>query len=217
MNLQEQLDGIRARFESTVPPATVTVMHRATEEIRNSGLAERILKVGQKAPEFALPNTNDKVISSRELIAKGPLAIAFFRGVWWPYCNAELEALENVTQAIEAEGATLVAISPQLLKYSRLTARKHKLTFDLLSDVGNKVARQFGLVFRLPDDLRHVYLKLGVDLEKYNGDSSWNLPMPGCFVIDQNSVIRYAEADPDYTVRPDPEHILDVLKTTRFH
>jgi peroxiredoxin len=109
-----------------------------------------------------------------------------------------------------------VAISPQLLKYSRLTARKHKLTFDVLSDVGNKVARQFGLVFTLPDYLRQLYLKLGVDLEKYNGDDSWTLPMPGGFVIDENSVVRYAEADPDYTVRADPQHILDVLKT-RFH
>ncbi len=110
-----------------------------------------------------------------------------------------------------------MAISPQLVKYSRLTARKHKLSFDLLSDVGNKVARQFGLVFALPDDLRQVYVKLGADLEKYNGDDSWTLPIPGTFVIDENSIIRNAEADPDYTIRPDPEHILDVLKKMRLH
>jgi len=130
---------------------------------------------------------------------------------------AELEALENVNQAIKAEGATLVAISPQLVKYSRLTAKKHNLTFDALSDVGNKVARQFGLVFVLPDDLRQVYRELGSDLERYNGDDSWTLPMPGSFIVDQNSMIRDAEADPDYTIRPDPEHILNVLKGMRLH
>jgi peroxiredoxin len=110
-----------------------------------------------------------------------------------------------------------VAISPQLVKYSRLTVRKKKLTFDVLSDVGNKVARQFGLVFVLPEDLRKIYVELGADLEAYNGDDSWTLPMPGSFVIDENSIIRSAEADPDYTVRPDPEHILEVLKSMRVH
>ncbi len=130
---------------------------------------------------------------------------------------AELEALENVNQAIRAEGATLVAISPQLVKYSGLTAKKHRLTFDVLSDVGNNVAEQFGLVFVLPDDLRQVYRELGSDLEKYNGDDSWTLPLPGSFVIDQNSIIRDAETDPDYTIRPDPEHILKVLGEMRLH
>jgi peroxiredoxin len=110
-----------------------------------------------------------------------------------------------------------VAISPQLSKYSRLTVKKHKLTFEVLSDVGNRVARQFGLVFTLPEDLRQLYVKLGADLEKYNGDDSWTLPMPGSFVIEVSSVIRSAEADPDYTIRPEPEHILDVLKKMRLH
>ena len=110
-----------------------------------------------------------------------------------------------------------MAISPQLVEYSRLTVKKHKLTFDVLSDEGNKVGRQFGLVFTLPEDLREVYLKLGADLEEYNGDDSWTLPMPGTFVIDKSSVIRHAEADPDYTVRPDPDHILEVLKKIRLH
>lgn len=110
-----------------------------------------------------------------------------------------------------------MAISPQLVEYSRRTARKHQLTFDVLSDAGNKAAMQFGLVYKLPDDLRQLYLKLGADLEKYNGDDSWTLPMPGTFIIDRSSVIRHAEADPDYTIRPDPEHILEVLKKMRLH
>jgi peroxiredoxin len=92
-----------------------------------------------------------------------------------------------------------------------------KLTFYVLSDVGNKVAKKFGLVFSLPEDLRRIYKDLGIDLEKYNGDDSWSLPMPGSFVIDMNSIIRNAEADPDYTIRPDPDHILEVLKAMRLH
>ncbi len=82
MNLQEQLNVIKRRFESSVPPATVAIMHHATEEIRNSGILDRTLKVGQKAPEFALPNVNGEIIASKELIARGPLVAAFYRGVW---------------------------------------------------------------------------------------------------------------------------------------
>ncbi|MGB6068504.1 MAG: hypothetical protein WBG50_27165 [Desulfomonilaceae bacterium] len=82
MNLQEHLNVIKGRFESTVPPATVAIMHQATEEIRDSGILENTLKVGQKAPEFALPNADGVIIASKELLAKGPLVVAFYRGVW---------------------------------------------------------------------------------------------------------------------------------------
>jgi len=96
-------------------------------------------------------------------------------------------------------------------------AEKNNLTFDVLSDIGNTVARRFGLVFTVPDDLRRLYLKLGADLERYNGDDSWTLPMPGIFIVDEHSLIRSSEVDPDYTVRPEPEHVIKILKTIKTH
>lgn len=86
------------------------------------------------------------------------------------------------------------------------------LNFDLLSDPGNRVAKTYGLVYTFPEDLKQIYLQFGIDLEKYNGDDSWTLPMPGRFIIDRSGVIRYAEVNPDYTVRPEPEEVIDVLK-----
>ena len=106
----------------------------------------------------------------------------------------------------------MVAVSPELEQHNREAVEKHHLTFDLLSDRGNKVARQFGLVFRLPDDLQQVYKSFGIDLGKYNGDASWELPMPGRFIIDRGGVIRSAEADPDYTIRPEPSETISLLK-----
>jgi peroxiredoxin len=82
----------------------------------------------------------------------------------------------------------------------------------LLSDTGNKVAKTFGLAYTLPDDLRQLYLKFGIDLEKYNGDETWTLPIPARYLIDQTGTIRYVKADPDYTVRPEPEDTLAALK-----
>ena len=82
MNLQEQLNSMRARYDSEFPPVTVAIMHRATQEIRDSGLLESTLKIGQKAPDFALPNATGEIVSSKELLAKGPLVVAFYRGLW---------------------------------------------------------------------------------------------------------------------------------------
>jgi peroxiredoxin len=107
----------------------------------------------------------------------------------------------------------LVAISPQLLQHSRALIKEKKLTFEVLSDPGNAVARKFGLVHTLPEDLRKIYLKFGLDVPKHNGDDSWTLPLAARYIIDQEGVIRYAEADTDYTVRPDPEHTLIALKS----
>ena len=92
---------------------------------------------------------------------------------------------------------------------------QHKLDFDLLSDTGNNVAQRFGIAFKLPDRLREVYSKFGVDLLKYNGDSSWSLPMPASYVIDASGVIRYASVDPDYTVRPEPDELVRAVEALK--
>lgn len=124
----------------------------------------------------------------------------------------ELVALQSAIPEISAAGATLVAISPQLVDYNHEVVERHGLTFDVLSDQGNRIAEEFGLVFRLPDDLRKLYMRFGIDLPKVNGDDSWTLPMPARFVIDQAGIIRAADVSPDYTRRPDPQRTVEILK-----
>ncbi len=106
----------------------------------------------------------------------------------------------------------MLAVSPQEKMYSRELIKEKQFSFELLSDTGNKVAKTFGLVYTLPDDLRQLYVKFGIDLEKYNGDETWTLPIPARYLIDQKGIIRYVKADPDYTVRPEPEDTLTALK-----
>ncbi|MGD2187492.1 MAG: peroxiredoxin-like family protein [Desulfobacterales bacterium] len=127
----------------------------------------------------------------------------------------ELEALQNTMSEFASLGANLVAISPQIVKYSSALANAKKLTFEILSDPGNQVAEKFGLVYALPEDLRKIYLQFGIDLPKHNGDASWTLPLAARFIIDRQGVIRYAEVDADYTIRPDPEHTIEALKTIK--
>ena len=109
----------------------------------------------------------------------------------------------------------MIAISPQLTKQSRALVKAKKLTFEVLSDPGNSVAQKFGLAYVLPEDLRKIYLQFGIDVPKHNGDNSWTLPLASRFIIDQEGVIQYTAVDVDYTIRPDPEHTIEVLKSIK--
>ncbi len=213
MALQDQLDAMRAEFEAKrIPPAATVIMHRATADLIASGQADRARKAGDRAPAFALPDADGRVVRSADLLAKGPLVLTFYRGVWCPYCNTELKAIEAVADKIRATGASIVAISPQTAVNIRKAQRDNALSFPILSDHGGAVADQFGIRFRLPDDLIALYKGFGNDLAVANGEPSWTLPMPGRYVIGPDGVIAYAEVNPDYTRRPDPGELMPSLQ-----
>ena len=212
MSLQEKLDAFKADFEGKAPKQAVEIMHRATAELIASGQAAQALKAGDVAPAFTLSEADGGSVASGDLLARGPLVLSFYRGVWCPYCNIELGALQEAWPAMQATGAQLVSISPQSLANGRKAKRDHKIDFPMLSDPDGKVADAFGLRFRLPDDLIELYRNFGVDLPAINEDPSWKLPMPARFVVGQDGIIAYAEVSPDYTHRPDPADLLPVLK-----
>jgi len=217
MSLQQTLDAFRANFEAGGPPYSAPTwihepMHRATNELIASGAAGLAAKVGSKAPAFTLKDPEGADISSADLLRHGPLVVSFYRGVWCPYCNMELQALQAALPELEKRGAKLVAISPQVPVNSRRSVRENKLSFPILSDPHNEVAAAFGLRFRLPDYLIDLYRDVFKnDLTLVNGDESWTLPMPARFVIAQDGTIAYAEVNPDYTQRPDPSELLPAL------
>lgn len=217
MTLQAKLDAFKTDFEAGKPPynvprSVIETMHRATAELIASGAAGRALKAGDQAPAFTLCDPDGKPVSSAELLTQGPLVISFYRGVWCPYCNMELQALQGALPDFEGLGAKLVAISPQTAVNSRKSVRQNALGFPILSDPHNDVAASFGLRFEMPNYLVDLYKALKNDLPAFNGDPSWTLPMPGRFVIGQDGTILYAEVNPDYTRRPEPEDMLPALR-----
>lgn len=220
MSLQDRLDAFTADFEGgklayKPSPDALDVMHRATAELVASGQALNARKAGDKAPGFTLKDSDNHVVSSAELLAKGPLVVSFYRGAWCPYCNLELQALQAALPQIEARGARVVAISPQTASNSRKSQREHHLTFPILSDEKSRVAAAFGLRFSLPDYLVELYKGFKNDLPTVNDDPAWVLPMPARYVIGADGVIAYAEVNPDYTQRPDPSELLPVLDKLR--
>jgi peroxiredoxin len=196
-----------------VPPDIQAVHARVIRELKENSFAEKLLGVGAKASAFELEDQNRKLVSSADLLRQGRLVICFFRGRWCPFCVGQLEAMSLLAPQIEQIGASLVAISAQTVQQSFFMVEQHKLRFPLLSDAGNQVARQFGLVYRVPDDQQAIYRRAFVNLPFANGDDSWELPIPATFIIDHDNSILYASADEDYTQRPEPQEILQQLSS----
>ena len=220
MTLQDRLKAFKADFEAgkfpLKPSATdIATMSRATAALIAGGQAQRAVKAGDKAPEFVLTDPDGRLVSSRDLLAQGPLVVSFYRGIWCPYCNLDLQALEAARPEITARGAGLVAISPQTAPNSRKSQRDNKLGFPILSDTRSEVANSFGIRFALPDDLIETYKGFKADLPSFNDDPAWVLPMPARFIIGTDGIVVYAEINPDYTQRPDPSALLPVLDRLR--
>lgn len=125
----------------------------------------------------------------------------------------ELDALQEIVDQINSLGATLVTISPQQVEHNLVMQQEKNLQFEMLSDPGNKVAKRYGLVYQLPEDLQQVYMQFDLNLPMYNNDDSWTLPLTTRFIIDQEQLIRYAEISTDHTVRPEPEDTIKALKS----
>jgi peroxiredoxin len=123
--------------------------------------------------------------------------------------------LQQIVGTLKELGATICAITPQPPEASQPLIEKHKIGFDLLSDHRNEYAEKLGVRFKLPDDLRQVYLSFGNDLAVRNGEDSWTLPMPGRFVIDTKGIVRAADVDPDYRFRPEPEKTVEDVKALK--
>jgi peroxiredoxin len=212
MLLQAQLDAMHLGILKDAP-SEGAAFDADTEQLVQAGIGSTAPKIGEAAPDFRLPDQLGREVNSQGLRAEGPLVISFYRGNWCPYCNLEMRALQQNLPQIEEAGARLVAISPQLPDESMSMAEKHELAFPVLSDVGNRIARQYGLLFTVSEKLRPMYARFGIDLPKSNGDDSFELPVPGTFVLDRDGIVRDAFVDPDYKKRMEPERILEALAT----
>ena len=207
-NLQDQLDEITSNTRNLVQAERLAVGERAVEELFATGVEERILPVGAMAPEFALKDSNGKVVRSADLLALGPLVIKFFRGRWCPYCITELESWRDLYGQLREREALMVAIGPQIERQSDFMAGQHGLPFPVLSDPGCALAEKFGLVYTVPEYLRTYYLSILVNIPFVNGEASWRLPLPATYVISREGRVVLAEAHADFRVRPEPAEAL---------
>jgi peroxiredoxin len=208
-SLRELFAERKALMARYLPPEVQAVHARVVQELKQA--ARRELQPGMIAPGFALPDQRGEMVRSSERLASGRLVICFFRGRWCPFCVGQLEAMNAVSREIGRWAASLVAISPQTVHQSSLMADQHRLRFPLLSDAGNGVARQFGLVYCVPDDQQQIYRRAFINLPFVNGEPAWELPIPATYILNRDHRIIYAASNPDYSERPEPGELLGVL------
>lgn len=210
--LEGQLEGVTARFHANMPPDKLEEMQGIMNEILNSGIEQSSLKVGDRVPDFELPDHNGDMINLESLLREGPVILNFYRGSWCPYCNLELREFQKRLPDIQRLGARMIAISPELPDFTTMTSQESELEFPVLSDVGLHIASKFGLVYELDKKLVPMYKKFGINLLKYNGDESYKLPVPATFVISKEGVITFAYASADHSKRAEPAKVIAVLK-----
>ncbi|SEB36787.1 Peroxiredoxin [Tenacibaculum sp. MAR_2009_124] len=212
MNLIEELKAKKEASLKVIPEEKLVIMAQSTQNLKNKNISDKALKVGDSVNNFELPNALGNKVRLEDSLSKGSVVISFYRGGWCPYCNIELQALQNLLPEFEKYSTTLIAISPETPDNSLNTVEKNNLSFEVLSDIDNKVAKQMGLVFQLPENLREVYHSFDIDVPKHNGNKDYELPMPATYVINPEGVITYAFIPEDYTERADPKEILNSIK-----
>jgi len=209
--LSAQLEEQQAEY-AKMAPAYGQVMDKAITDLTASGILDQAIKAGDNAPDFTLPDALGNMVSLYEELKKGPVILTWYRGSWCPYCNLQLHDYQTALGDIHAVGAQLFAVSPELPDSTLSWKEKNELEFIVLSDLGNKVAREYGIVYRIPDAISASYRKDGrIDLAKFNGDDSLELPLAVTYVIGTDRMVEYAFLDTDYRKRAETNEIVEVV------
>lgn len=209
--LGNQLADLKEDIKANAP-AEVFDTFATQQETLEAGDRAGFVKAGDKIEPFTLPDGNGVPVALDQLLADGPAVIVFYRGGWCPYCNLTLRTYQTeLLPELGKLGARLVAVSPQTPDGSLSTKETNELSFTVLSDVGNVVARSLGITYAASDDVRATAEAIGNDLGKVNGTGEWDLPHPTVLVVGRDGIVAFADVHPDYTTRTEPAAVLAAL------
>ncbi len=208
VSLKEALESLKADRLPKMAESRREMYKKAAASLARSGIAERALREGQVAPDFALADPTGRMIRLSDLLKSGPAIVSFYRGQWCPFCNLELRALQRELAGFEGAGATLVAITPNKPEVTQGTVEELGLDFPVLSDHDNLVAKSFNLVFEMIPEHVAEYRKIDRDIGELSGTGKWELPVPATYVIDSKRVIRYAFVQLNHHLRAEPSDVV---------
>lgn len=211
--LREQTDA-KIAFGRKKNPEFMKGVDDIINEAKAFEKGKNAIKIGEKAPDFKLPNPLGKDVQLSDLLSKGPVVVTFYRGSWCPYCNLQLRALQAKLNEIESLGATLVAISPEVPDASMTKNEISNMDFTVLSDQDAKVASQYGVAWEVPEFLLdHMRIDRELDLKEINNGNGSVLPIPATFIIGTNGLVQWNYVNVDYRTRSEPDEIIDALKS----
>lgn len=209
--LAKQIEKFNNELVTQVPQEVLQAFEKSIEDLKTKNIEEESIKLGETMPEFSLPNAKNEIVYSKEILQKGKMIIAFYRGSWCPYCNLELKALQDNLSKINDKKFSLVAISPQSPDNSLTVIEKQNLTFEVLTDKDNLFAKQLGIAFELQDFVLPYYNALGIDLTNFNENNDNSLPIPAVFLVNEEGKIIYKFVDANYMNRIDIDKLLYTL------
>lgn len=210
---ENDVKGIETFLRENVPEKSMNVFVHDAESLGKEFPSALKLFVGDKAPNFELVNASNKKIGLYDFLKRSTVIVTFYRGAWCPYCNLQLQHFQSVLPEIKEANAELFAISPQIPDASMSMKEKEELEFEVLSDVGNEVTRQFVTVFKNSDEDIDEMKEMGIEFSEYYADDSNEIPIPGTFIIEQDGVISFAQSEGgDYRGRTETSVILKALK-----
>ena len=209
-SLRAVLEAKKQRFLDNAEEHKKKAYQEGVITVNESGIAETAKNVGDIAPNFTLQNASNQAVQLEDYLKKGKVILTWYRGGWCPYCNFTLQHLQKELPNFKAHGANLIALTPELPDHSLSTADKNALQFEVLSDIDNKVAREYGLVFYLGDEVARLYNE-SFNLIGYNGNEDNELPLAATYIIDQSGKIEYAFVEADYRVRAEPSELTAFL------
>lgn len=209
--LEAELNNRKENFAKSAPAEKQKIYAVGLDAVIKSKVTSNALQVGDVAQNFTLPNASGKNVTLYDELKKGPVILMWYRGGWCPYCNMALHHMQESLPEIKKYNANLLAVSPEVPDSSISTKEKHELEFEVLSDIGNAVASQYKVVFKLTDEVAHIY-ENGFGLSKYNGNDKGELPLAATYIIGQDKIIKYAFLDADYRNRAEPQDLVDFLK-----
>ncbi len=212
MSLADQLRERKNAYKKRAPKERTQMVQKAVQEIKDSGILDDALKVGDQAPDFTLEDPLGRPVALSTLLADGPVILAWYRGNWCPYCNIQLRDYQKKLDRITAAGGQLVAISPETPDNALTMEEKNDLEFKVVSDLGNQVGKRYGIVYQIPKSLWSLYGPEGLDLAKYNGDDSMELPLGVTYIVKQDGTIGYAFVSEDYTERAETDELIEYLE-----
>ena len=215
MSLQADIDIVIQKFLEQTPENVVQDLMGSIERLVEKGVGANAIRTGDKAPDFALPNAVGETVALSDLLSKGPLVLSFYRGSWCPFCSLQLRAWQKALPELMARGSRLAVVSPMTPDNSLSTKEKNELDFEVLSDAGNAAARDFGLVFELEDAVRAHYETFGYDLTAFNGDRSWELPIPATYVIAPDGTVVWSFVNTNYLKRAEPAEAIAALDSIK--
>ncbi len=209
--LEQKIKEYDAIKRTKVPSEVLAVMEGATEALQTSGLEQGAFTTGDQLPDFALPDQHGTVRKLSYYLDQGPVILNVYRGGWCPYCNLEMQALNTILPEFVRRGVNLIGLTPETPATAQDTLTANELEITVLSDEGNRVSAELGLVFVLPEELRPIYEGFGIDIPASNGDDSFTLPVPATYILNKDRVVLYHFVNVDYTKRVEPTALLAEL------